>query len=85
MFICDMFHDQILINEMKHLSNEAKVRELELYILQKRRLQGDLFVAWRGSVSGSVVIDKGYSFKIIEGNFRQDIQKKFFTQGVVRY
>jgi len=34
------------IRRMEHLSYEERLRELQLFSLQKRRLQGDLVVAF---------------------------------------
>ena len=83
-----------MIRGLEQLPYEDRLRELRLFSLEKRRLQGDLTAACqclkgatgkvgRDSLSGSRVIGHGVAvFKLRV--FRFDIQKKFFTVGVVR-
>ena len=70
-----------------------RLRELGLFNLEKRRLQGTfqyLKGAYRKAGEGLFVRAgsdrmRGYGFKLEEGQFRLDIRKKFFTVIVVRH
>jgi len=83
---------------MEHLSYEERLRELGLFSLKKRKLQGDLKAvfqylkgglqaSWRGDLLQGTCSDRmrGYGFKLKEGRFRSDIRKKFFTMSGVRH
>ena len=85
-----------MIQGMKHLSYEDRLKELGLFSPEKRWLQGDLIVAFeylKGSykkgdrlfsrVCGNRTQRNG--FKLKEGKFRLDIRKKSFTVRVVRH
>ena len=80
-----------------HLSYEDRLRELGLFSQEKRRLWGDLIVAFL-YLKGAYKKDgdrlfsraccgrtRGHGFKLKEGRFRLDIRKKFFTVRVVKY
>ncbi|GAB0183411.1 hypothetical protein GRJ2_000806400 [Grus japonensis] len=86
-----------MIRGLEDLSYEDRLRQLALFSLEKRRLQGDLIAAfqclngaYRKAGEGlftSACSDRtrGDGFKLKEGRFRSDIRKKFFTVRVVRH
>ncbi|KAK4819009.1 hypothetical protein QYF61_024125 [Mycteria americana] len=86
-----------MIRSMEHLSYEERLRELGLFSLEKRRLCGDLVVAFQ-YLKGAYKKDgdKRFSraccdrtrdngFKLKEGRFRLDTRKTFFTMRVVNH
>jgi len=84
-----------MIRGLEHLSYEDRLRELGLFSLEKRRLQGDLRAAasaWRGyrkdgeGLFTRVRSDrtKGNGSKLREGRLRLDVGKKFFPMRVVK-
>ena len=81
---------------MTHGPKKIHSRELGLFSLEKRRLQGDLIAAFQYlkrayKQEGSQLFEradnsrtKGNGYKLKEGRFRLDVRGKFFTMRVVR-
>ena len=79
-----------IIQRMEHLPYEDRLRELGLFSLEKRRLWGDLIVAFQNLKGGynkeqdriyrRVFCDRtrANGFKLKEGRFRLDIKNKLF-------
>ncbi|KAK4816631.1 LOW QUALITY PROTEIN: hypothetical protein QYF61_019330, partial [Mycteria americana] len=85
-----------MIRGMEHLCYEERLRELGLFSPEKRRLQGNLIVAFQ-YLKGDYKKDgnrlfsracsnrtRGNGFKLKESRFRLDIRKKFVTMRMVK-
>jgi len=82
---------------MEHLCCEERLRELGLFILEKRSLRGDLRAAFQylkgayrkdgENIFSRACCDRtrGNGFKLREGRCRLGIRKKFFTMRVVEH
>ncbi|GAB0202820.1 hypothetical protein GRJ2_002747600 [Grus japonensis] len=80
-----------LIRGLEHLSYEDKLRQLGLFSLEKRRLRGDLIVAYQylkgptGKLERDCLQGHGVTGQGVMGlNLRLDVRKKFFPVRVVR-
>jgi len=84
-----------IISRMEHLVYVENLRELGLFSLQKRRLQGDFIAAflyqkWAYKKAGEGLFTRacsdrtrGNGFKLKEGRFRLYTRKKFLTVKMV--
>ena len=85
-----------MIKGLEHLSHEDRLRELGLFSLEKRRLQGDLTAAFQYlkayKKAGKELFVRECSdrtrsngFKLKDGRFRLGRKKNLFTMRVVRH
>jgi len=85
-----------MIRGLEYLSYEDRLRELELFSLEKRRLQGHLqavfqYLKWAYRKDGEGLFTcvcsdrtRGNGCKLKEGRLRLDIRKKFFLRQIIR-